>query len=44
LIDGESGRTQREATLAWLRAQGAINPHRYLRDYIPGPELLESRR
>jgi hypothetical protein len=40
---GASGREQREATLSWLRSQGAVNPQRHLRGYVPGLTLLESR-
>jgi eukaryotic-like serine/threonine-protein kinase len=41
---GESGRAKCEATVAWLRAEGSVNPERHLRELVPGLDLLVSRR
>jgi eukaryotic-like serine/threonine-protein kinase len=40
---GAEGRAQCEVILAELRAQGVVNPQRFLRSYVPGLALLESR-
>jgi hypothetical protein len=43
LVGGSDGRAKRDAVLAWLEAEGCVAPQRYLRQLVPGLDLLEAR-